>query len=90
MHLRIYDIVFHLAGFADAALEPIEYPTAPKAASDKLLSQLGMKPENVDLWEINEALSGVVLANMRLDKLSADKVSRERNPFCRKKFKQFS
>ena len=69
-----YIYLFSRAGFADAALKPIEYPIAPKAASDKLLKQLDMKPEQVDLWEINEALSGVVLANMKLDELSPDKV----------------
>jgi len=35
--------------------------------------QVGMAPGDVDLWEINEAFSVVVLANMKLDNLDHDK-----------------
>ena len=56
-------------------MEPIDYPISPKAASDKLLAKLGMTKDDVDLWEINEALSGVVLANMKLDSLDSKKVN---------------
>ena len=37
------------------------------------LLQVGMAPGDVDLWEINEAFSVVVLANMKLDNLDHDK-----------------
>ena len=40
---------------------------------EQLLKQVGMAPGDVDLWEINEAFSVVVLANMKLDNLDHDK-----------------
>merc|ERR1711892_1002749 len=53
-----------IVGFADGATEPIDFPIAPKFAVDKLMTQTGMTTDKVDLWEINEAFSVVVLANM--------------------------
>merc|ERR1719479_638929 len=62
-------------GYADGATDPIDFPIAPKFALDKLMAQVGMAPGDVDLWEINEAFSVVVLANMKLDNLDHDKVN---------------
>merc|ERR1719391_1710869 len=64
-----------IVGYADGATDPIDFPIAPKFALDKLLAQVGMAPGDVDLREINEAFSVVVLANMKLDNLDHDKVN---------------
>ena len=40
-----------------------------------LIRKVGMAPGDVDLWEINEAFSVVVLANMKLDNLDHDKLA---------------
>merc|ERR1712021_96575 len=64
-----------IVGYADGATDPIDFPTAPKFALDKLLKQVDMKSDDVDLWEINEAFSVVVLANMKLDSLDHEKVN---------------
>ena len=40
-----------------------------------LFLKVGMAPGDVDLWEINEAFSVVVLANMKLDNLDHDKLA---------------
>merc|ERR1712212_727060 len=64
-----------IVGYADGATDPIDFPIAPKFALDKLLAQVGMAPGDVDLWEINEAFSVVVLANMKLDNLDHNKVN---------------
>jgi len=64
-----------IVGYADGATEPIDFPIAPKFSTDKLLKNLGMKASEVDLWEINEAFSVVVLANMKLHELDHDKVN---------------
>ena len=53
-------------GFGDAALAPIDFPTAPVAAMSKVLEQCGLRKEDIALWEINEAFSVVVLANIKL------------------------
>lgn len=55
-----------VVGFADAETDPIDFPIAPALAVPKLLKQTGIKKENVALWEVNEAFSLVVLANMKL------------------------
>lgn len=64
-----------IVGYADGATDPIDFPIAPKFATDKLLKQTGMNPQEIDLWEINEAFSVVVLANMKLHELDASKVN---------------
>ena len=53
-------------GFGDAALAPIDFPTAPLAAMSKVLEHCGLRKEDIALWEINEAFSVVVLANIKL------------------------
>merc|ERR1712080_338551 len=63
-----------IVDYADGATDPIDFPIA-KLAVDKLLSQVGMAAEEVDQWEINEAFSVVVLANMKLDSLDPAKVN---------------
>ena len=42
-----------------------------------MFKQVGMAPGDVDLWEINEAFSVVVLANMKLDNLDHDKLAEQ-------------
>ncbi|TRY63934.1 hypothetical protein TCAL_14360 [Tigriopus californicus] len=64
-----------ILAFADGATVPIDFPIAPRFATDKLLKTMGMNAQEVDLWEINEAFSVVVLANMKLHELDAAKVN---------------
>lgn len=64
-----------IVGFADGATDPVDFPIAPKFATDKLLVQTGMNAQQVDLWEINEAFSVVALANMKLSELDHSKVN---------------
>lgn len=53
-------------GFADAETDPIDFPIAPSFAVPKLLELTGVRKQDVALWEINEAFSLVVLANMKV------------------------
>lgn len=55
-----------IVGFADAALAPIDFPTAPAYAIPKALDNAGITKDDVALWEINEAFSVVALANIKL------------------------
>ena len=68
---RGLDVLARIVDYADGATDPVDFPIAPKYANDRLLSQVGMKAGDVDLWEINEAFSVVVLANMKLHELDA-------------------
>lgn len=64
-----------IVDFADGATSPIDFPIAPRFATEKLLKQVGMAAQDVDLWEINEAFSVVVLANMKIHGLDPAKVN---------------
>jgi acetyl-CoA C-acetyltransferase len=47
----------------------------PANASIKALEKIGMKPEDVDLWEINEAFASVALNSTRMLGVDEDKVN---------------
>lgn len=64
-----------ILGFADAAIAPIDFPIAPAEAIPKLLKMTGVKKEDVHMWEINEAFSVVVLANIKALDLDPSKVN---------------
>ncbi|XP_076444704.1 acetyl-CoA acetyltransferase, mitochondrial-like [Babylonia areolata] len=64
-----------IMGFADAAIAPIDFPTAPAEAIPKVLKMTGVRQEDVDMWEINEAFSVVVLANIKALGLDPNKVN---------------
>ncbi len=52
-------------GYASFAREPEWFTTAPAGAILKLLSQLGWKPGDVHLYEVNEAFAAVSMAAMK-------------------------
>ena len=62
-------------GFADAALAPIDFPTAPVAAMSKVLEQCGLTKEDIAMFEINEAFSVVALANIKILELDPGRVN---------------
>jgi len=64
-----------ILGFADAEGPPEEFPTAPSLAVPKALAMAGVKSDQIDFWEINEAFSVVVLANMKQLNLPSEKVN---------------
>lgn len=64
-----------ILGFADAAIAPIDFPTAPAYAIPKVLERAGVKKEDIDMWEINEAFSVVVLANIKELDIDINKVN---------------
>ncbi|KAK1757397.1 Thiolase, N-terminal domain-containing protein [Echria macrotheca] len=64
-----------ILGWGDAAQQPARFTTAPALAIPKAIKHAGLKPEDVDFYEINEAFSVVALANMKLLGLSEDKVN---------------
>lgn len=64
-----------IVGYADAATDPIDFPIAPALAIPRLLEKCGVRKEDVALWEINEAFSCVVLANIKILDLDPSKVN---------------
>ncbi|XP_022601586.1 acetyl-CoA acetyltransferase, mitochondrial [Seriola dumerili] len=64
-----------IVSFADAAVAPIDFPIAPAYAVPKVLEAAGLKKEDISMWEINEAFSVVVLANIKMLDIDAAKVN---------------
>jgi len=54
-----------IVGYTSFAHEPEWFTTAPAGAIQKLLVQLGWKPADVKLFEVNEAFAVVAMAAMR-------------------------
>lgn len=64
-----------IVGFADAATDPIDFPIAPALATPKLLNLTGVDKDEISMWEVNEAFSVVVLANVKLGEIDPAKVN---------------
>ena len=60
-----------IRAFASIGSEPTIMLTGPAAAAEKALARAGMTPDDIDLWELNEAFAAVVLRFM--DKLGVDR-----------------
>ncbi|MBK7096714.1 MAG: thiolase family protein [Saprospiraceae bacterium] len=54
--------IAEIIAYGDAAHEPERFTTAPVKAANKILKQSGLKKEDIDLWEVNEAFAVVTLA----------------------------
>jgi len=64
-----------ILGYATASREPEWFPLAPIGAISRLLDQLSLRVEDVDLFEINEAFSVVAMAAMKDLSIPHDKVN---------------
>lgn len=64
-----------IRGFADAAHEPEWFTTAPALAIPLAVDRAGLKMENINYFEINEAFAVVALVNMQLMQLPHEKVN---------------
>lgn len=64
-----------IVSYADAALDPKEFPEAPAFAALKALERANLSPSDVDCWEINEAFSVVDLVNRKLLNLDPAKLN---------------
>ena len=63
-------------GYGDAAVAPIDFPIAPVPAMQKVLAACDLKVDDIAMWEINEAFSVVVLANIKLMGLNPELVNK--------------
>lgn len=64
-----------IVSYADSEVEPIDFCIAPEKAGKLALSRAGMKLNQIDFFEFNEAFSVTVLANMKLLDIGLDKVN---------------
>lgn len=63
-----------IVSFADAEQAPEWFTTAPSLALPKALAKAGLKTEQIDYFELNQAFSVVGLANIKEMKLNPAKV----------------
>lgn len=68
-------ILAKIVSYADAATAPIDFTIAPSLAIPAALEKAGLKTSDIALWEINEAFSGVALANLKRLNIDASKVN---------------
>jgi acetyl-CoA C-acetyltransferase len=64
-----------IVSYADAAHEPKWFTTAPAKALPKALAKANISIDDVDYFELNEAISIVGLANMKILNITDEKVN---------------
>jgi acetyl-CoA C-acetyltransferase len=64
-----------IRGMASIGSEPSIMLTGPELVTRKLLDRMGMKPNDIDLYEVNEAFASVVLRTMQALGVAHDKVN---------------
>jgi acetyl-CoA C-acetyltransferase len=64
-----------VVGYGSAAQAPEWFTTAPAKAIEVTLARTGLKKDDIDLWEINEAFSCVAMACSRLAGIDPSRVN---------------
>ena len=64
-----------IRGFTSIGSEPGIMLTGPEKVTSKLLKRMGMKPSDIDLYELNEAFASVVMLYMKLLEIPHDKIN---------------
>jgi len=64
-----------IRAFTSIGSEPSIMLTGPEKVTRKLLARAGMKPTDIDLYELNEAFASVVLLYMKLLEIPHDKIN---------------
>ncbi|KAF2749880.1 thiolase [Sporormia fimetaria CBS 119925] len=68
-------VLAKIVTYADAALDPIDFPVAPAAVVEKLLQQSGLSKSDIAIWEFNEAFAAVIKANAKILGLGVENVN---------------
>jgi len=64
-----------IVAMASTGTEPTIMLTGPVSASKRALERAGLKPDDIDLWEINEAFAAVVLYTQRELNIPDEKIN---------------
>ena len=59
-------VLARIVSYADAGVDPIDFPIAPAKAVPIALDRAGISKDEVAVWEFNEAFAAVVKANEKL------------------------
>jgi acetyl-CoA C-acetyltransferase len=64
-----------IVAYSSAAKDPAWFTTAPVDAIEKVLKKAGMRKEDIDLFEVNEAFAVVALATSKLGGIPIEKMN---------------
>jgi acetyl-CoA C-acetyltransferase len=59
-------VLARIVSYADAAVDPIDFPVAPAKVVPIVLERAGLKKEDIAIWEFNEAFAAVIKANAKI------------------------
>ncbi|TKA82570.1 hypothetical protein B0A55_01195 [Friedmanniomyces simplex] len=68
-------VLARIVAYADAAVDPIDFPVAPAKVVPIVLERAGITKEQVKVWEFNEAFAAVIKANAKILGLGIDNVN---------------
>lgn len=64
-------VLARICSYADAALEPIDFPVAPAKVVPVVLERAGITADQVKVWEFNEAFAAVIKANAKVRSITS-------------------
>lgn len=59
-------VLAKIVAYADAAVDPIDFPVAPAKVVPIVLERAGITADQVKVWEFNEAFAAVIKANAKV------------------------
>ncbi|KAK5126009.1 hypothetical protein LTR85_011364 [Meristemomyces frigidus] len=68
-------VLARIVSYADAAVDPIDFPIAPAKVVPIALERAGITADQVKVWEFNEAFAAVIIANGKILNIDIDKVN---------------
>jgi len=68
-------VLARIVAYADAAVDPIDFPVAPAKVVPIVLERAGITADQVKVWEFNEAFAAVIKANAKILNLGIDNVN---------------
>lgn len=63
-------VLARICAYADAAIDPIDFPVAPAKVVPIVLERAGITADQVKIWEFNEAFAAVIKANQKVCHIS--------------------
>lgn len=78
-HGRKSRVLARIVSYADAAIDPMDFPVAPAKVVPIVLERAGITADQVKVWEFNEAFAAVIKANA---KVASSRESAKQKPTC--------
>lgn len=73
-------ILAKIVAYADAAVDPIDFPVAPAKVVPIVLEKAGITADQVKIWEFNEAFAAVIKANAKVRSIRPSTCTKANSP----------